>query len=154
READLDRMLWDLEERALIYEGRVTPEPEYAFQHQLTQETVYRNLVRRQREAFHRDVAVAIEALYADGLEEFYEQLAYHYERSGATARALDYLVKAAEKAVDQFALQQAISYFDRAIALAPPDEVDDLRIARAGCYLDLFRGLEAAADYEAVLEA
>ena len=47
QEADLDRALWELEERALIYEGRVTPEPEYSFQHQLTQETVYRSLLRR-----------------------------------------------------------------------------------------------------------
>jgi class 3 adenylate cyclase/tetratricopeptide (TPR) repeat protein len=152
-EAELDQTLWELEERALIYEGRVTPEPEYAFQHQLTQETVYRNLVRRQREIFHRQVAAAIEALYADGLEEFYEQLAYHYEHGGATDQALTYLARAADKAVEQNALQQAIAFYDRAIVLATGERIGELRIRRAAVYLDLFRGAEAAADYEAVLD-
>ncbi|HET6319364.1 MAG TPA: AAA family ATPase, partial [Chloroflexota bacterium] len=152
-ETDLDRTLWDLEERALIYEGRVTPEPEYAFQHQLTQETVYRNLVRRQRETFHRQVAAAVESLYADGLDEFYEQLAYHYEHGGATDQALTYLVLAAEKAVDQNALQQAVVFYDRAIALATGERIVELRLQRAAVHQDLFRGVEAAADYEAVLD-
>jgi class 3 adenylate cyclase/tetratricopeptide (TPR) repeat protein len=152
-ETDLDRTLWELEERALIYEGRVTPEPEYAFQHQLTQETVYRNLVRRQRETFHRQVAAAVEALYADGLDEFYEQLAYHYEHGGATDQALTYLTRAAEKAVDQNALQQAVVFYDRAIALATGEQLDEFRLRRADVHQDLFHGAEAAADYEAVLD-
>jgi class 3 adenylate cyclase/tetratricopeptide (TPR) repeat protein len=153
RETDLDQTLWELEEQALIYEGRVTPEPEYAFQHQLTQETVYRNLVRRQRETFHRQVAVAIEALYADGLDEFYEQLAYHYEHAGAADQALTYLTRAADKAVDQNALQQAVAFYDRAIALAPDEKIGELRLRRAAVHQDLFRGADAAADYQAVLD-
>src|SRR5262249_44605198 len=152
-QTDIDRLLWELEERALIYEGRVTPEPEYAFQHQLTQETVYRNLVRRQRETFHRQVAAAIEALYVDGLDEFYEQLAYHYERGGATDQALAYLTLAADKAHDQNALQQEVGFYDRAIGLATGEQIDDLRLRRAAVHQELFHGAQAAADYEAVLD-
>ncbi|HYW87236.1 MAG TPA: hypothetical protein VFB50_05675, partial [Chloroflexota bacterium] len=153
RQTDLDRTLWELEERALIYEGRVTPEPEYAFQHQLTQETVYRNLVRRQREAFHRQVAGAIEALYSDGLDEFYEQLAYHYEHGGATEQALNYLTRAADKAVHQNALQQAIAFYNRAIVLARGERSGELRIRRGAVHQELFHGAEAASDYEAALD-
>jgi class 3 adenylate cyclase/tetratricopeptide (TPR) repeat protein len=153
RQSDIDRILWELEERALIYEGRVTPEPEYAFQHQLTQETVYRNLIRRQRETFHRQVAAAIEALYVDGLDEFYEQLAYHYERGGSTDQALAYLTLAADKAHKQNALQQAVGFYDRAIGLANGERIDDLRLLRAAVHQELFHGPKAAADYEVVLD-
>jgi class 3 adenylate cyclase/tetratricopeptide (TPR) repeat protein len=153
RQTDLDRTLWELEERALIYEGRVTPEPEYAFQHQLTQVTVYRNLVRRQREAFHRQVAGAIEALYSDGLDEFYEQLAYHYEHGGATEQALNYLTRAADKAVHQNAFQQAIAFYNRAIVLARSERSGELRMRRGAVHRELFHGAEAASDYEAALD-
>jgi hypothetical protein len=153
READLDRTLWDLEDRALIYEGRITPEPEYAFQHQLTQQTVYNNLLRRQREQFHREVAAAIEALYADGLDEFYEQLAYHFEHGGAADQALAYLTKAADKAVAQNALHQAVAFYDRAVALATDGRVGELCRRRGAVHLELFQGSSAAADYQAVLD-
>ena len=85
----------------------------------MTQETVYRSLLRRQRQAFHQQVAEAIEVLYADGLDELYEQLAYHFDRAGATAKAIEYLVKAGQKAAAQFANAEAITHFDRALELA-----------------------------------
>ncbi len=154
QEADLDRALWELEERALIYEGRVTPEPEYSFQHQLTQQTVYQNLLRRHRQAFHRQVAQAIEALYADGLDEFYEQLAYHYDRAGERAKAIEYLVKAGQKAAGRFANHEAIAHFDRALELAAdgPEE-EPIRPLRARVHIDLFHGKEAADDFLWLLE-
>ena len=154
QESDLDRALWELEERALIYEGRVTPEPEYSFQHQLTQETIYRSLLRRQRQAFHQQVAEAIEVLYADGLDELYEQLAYHFDRAGATAKAIDYLVKAGQKAAAQFANAEAITHYDRALELAgdgPREE--SIRALRAAVHLELFHGPDAVADYQWLLD-
>jgi class 3 adenylate cyclase/tetratricopeptide (TPR) repeat protein len=154
QEADLDRALWELEERALIYEDRVTPEPEYSFQHQLTQETIYRSLLRRQRQAFHQQVAEAIEVLYAEGLDELYEQLAYHFDRAGETTKAVDYLVRAGQKASAQFANAEAITHFDRALELAgegPREE--SIRALRAAVHLELFHGAEAAADYQWLLD-
>jgi tetratricopeptide (TPR) repeat protein len=92
--------------------------------------------------------------LYADGLDEFYEQLAHHYERAGAAEPALTYLVRAAEKAVEQNALQQAVGFYGRALTLAPPGQQDDLRARRATAHLELYNGHGAAADYEALLAA
>jgi predicted ATPase len=95
KEAELDRALAELEDRQLIYEERAIPEEEYSFQHVLTQETVYQNILRRRRPAFHRQVAEALEALYQDSLEEHYEQLAYHYEQARLQEKALFYLERA-----------------------------------------------------------
>jgi len=98
QEAELERILWELEDQALIYQERVVPEAEYSFKHVLTQETIYQNILRRRRAAFHQTVAEAMEVLYQGGLEEWYERLAYHYDRSGAAEKAVEYLLKAGEK--------------------------------------------------------
>jgi predicted ATPase len=95
---ELDRALADLEDRALIYRDRVVPEEEYSFQHVLTQDTVYHNILRRRRVQIHRQVAEAMEVLYQDGLDEYYEQLAHHYMESEEREKALEYLVKAGDK--------------------------------------------------------
>jgi adenylate cyclase len=122
----LEAALWELEERALIYQERVVPEEEYSFKHVLTQETVYQSLLRRQRAMLHQQVAEAIEALYAPGLDEFYEQLAYHYERSNADEQAVAYLLKAGEKARRAYLNEEAIGYFQRTLKRldAPPSSI------------------------------
>ena len=123
----LDSALADLEDRQLIYEERAIPEEEYSFQHVLTRETVYHNILRRRRVDFHRQVAEAIEALYAEGLEDFYEQLAHHYDLAGATEKAIEYLLKAGEKARRAFLNEEAPAYFQRALA-----RLDELPRSRA----------------------
>jgi tetratricopeptide (TPR) repeat protein len=154
QETAIDRALWELEDRALIYEERVIPEEEYSFQHVLTQETVYHNILRQRRAAFHQKVAEAIETLYKDNLEEFYEQLAHHYTQSGAAARAITYLVKAGDKARDRYANQEALGDYTKALELAGDSDASGSILARRGQLLaDLFRGREAARDFEALLE-
>jgi tetratricopeptide (TPR) repeat protein len=113
---ELERALWELEDQALIYQERVVPEEEYSFQHVLTQETIYQGILRRRRTVFHQQVAEAMEALYQDGLEEYYEQLAYHYERSGVDEKAIEYLLKAGEKARRAYLNQEAVDYLSRAL--------------------------------------
>jgi DNA-binding SARP family transcriptional activator/predicted ATPase/class 3 adenylate cyclase len=117
-EVALDRALWELEDRALIYQERTIPEVEYSFKHVLTQETVYRSIVRQRREAMHRRVAAAIETLYGEGLVEHYEELAYHYERAGDVLQATAYLLQAGEKAKRNHANEAAIAQLTRALGL------------------------------------
>jgi adenylate cyclase len=137
--AELERDLWELEEKAFIHQERAVPEAEYSFQHVLTQETVYGNILRRRRAAFHQQVAEAIEALYADGLAEHYEQLAYHYERSTADEKAIEYLIKAGEKARRAYLNEEAIGYFQRALERL---ERSGLAEARKKWRLEAIRGL------------
>jgi tetratricopeptide (TPR) repeat protein len=112
QEGALDRALGELEDRTLIYAERVVPEEEYSFQHVLTQETVYQNILRRQRAVFHRQVAEGLEALYGESLEEYHEQLAYHYERAGVQDKALEYLERAGDKAQAQYANDMAEGFY------------------------------------------
>jgi tetratricopeptide (TPR) repeat protein len=112
----LRHALWELAEQGLIYQERSVPEEEYAFQHVLTQETIYASLTEAGRALLHRQVGEAIECLDAEGLDAQYERLAYHFERSHADEKALEYLLKAGEKARRAYLNEAAIGYFQRAL--------------------------------------
>jgi DNA-binding SARP family transcriptional activator/predicted ATPase/class 3 adenylate cyclase len=118
RGAGLENALRELEDYALIYQERSVPEAEYSFKHVLTQETVYRNILRRHRQGSHVRVAEAIEALYPENLEEYYEQLAYHYEEGGNAEKAIEYLHKAGSKALYSSANEAAIAHLTRGLEL------------------------------------
>ncbi len=77
----------------ILYEKALYPELEYIFKHALTQEVAYESLLKQRRREIHGRIGQAIEALYSDRLEEHYEVLARHYEQSGNSAKAIDYLI-------------------------------------------------------------
>ena len=56
-----------------------------------------------------------MEELYADRLAEQYEMLAYHFAKAEVWDKALDYLLKAAEKAAQAFATREALALYDQA---------------------------------------
>ncbi|MFN2555669.1 MAG: tetratricopeptide repeat protein, partial [Nitriliruptorales bacterium] len=61
-------------------------------------------------------VGAAIEELYPDRLAEQVETLAHHYSEGQAWDKALDYLVKAGDKAAGAYANTEALDYYRRAI--------------------------------------
>ena len=92
----------------MIYEKTAFPELGYMFKHALTQEVAYSSLLLQRRKELHRLAGLAIEELYPDRLAEHYEVLAHHFARAEAWDRALDYLLKAAEKAEKAFEIGRA----------------------------------------------
>jgi class 3 adenylate cyclase/CheY-like chemotaxis protein len=118
QDRNLDRYLSELTGRELIYEERSVPELEYAFRHALTQEATYQSILESRRRKFHHKVAQGIEILYWERLEEYYEELAHHYSRSDDTSKAVEYLLKAGEKAKRSYANDAAISYFQKALEM------------------------------------
>ncbi len=119
--AVLDR----LAERDFVYLERSWPEAEYSFKHVLTQEAVYGTLLADRKTQLHRQAAEALEALYADSLAEHYEALAHHYDRGDANDKAIEYLLKAGEKARRAYLSDEAIGYFERALARLDRPEID-----------------------------
>ncbi len=115
---DLEKAIWELEGRGLIYQERAIPEVEYSFRHVLMQEAIYHNSLRHRRKLLHQNVAETIERLYSDRLEEHYEQLAFHFEKSGKIHQTIDYLFKAGEKAVALFSNDAAIAHFSKGLEL------------------------------------
>ena len=115
---NLDRDLWALEDRGLIYEERAVPELEYSFRHVLVQEALVQSLPGQQRAAIHSRVVAALEALYGDNLAEHCEELAHHAVASGDASKAVPYLLQAGEKAKRAYDNPAAIDHFGRALDL------------------------------------
>ena len=107
---DVEKILWEMEGRGLIYHERVIPEEEYSFRHVLMQEAIYQNILRNRRKLLHQAAAEGIEKLYSERLEEHYESLAYHYEKSGNIRQTIAYLFKAGEKASLSYANETALT--------------------------------------------
>jgi tetratricopeptide (TPR) repeat protein len=108
----------------ILYEKALYPELEYIFKHALTQEVAYNSLLKERRKKIHDRIALAIEELYSDRLEEHYELLAHHYERSGNVEKAIDYLILAGEKSILSCAVQAASEFFDRALEVAKSNDL------------------------------
>jgi ABC-type oligopeptide transport system substrate-binding subunit/class 3 adenylate cyclase len=116
-ERDLDGQLLTLQQEEMIRERARLPELEYIFKHELTREAAYNGLLKKQRRAFHRQVAQALERLYPDRLEEQLGILAYHWERAGDGEKATTYLLQAGDQARLAYAHLEAVDYYQRALA-------------------------------------
>jgi class 3 adenylate cyclase/tetratricopeptide (TPR) repeat protein len=113
---ELKSYLVNLQGLEFIYEKSLFPELEYVFRHALTQEVAYNSLLLKRRKEIHERIGKAIEELYHDRLEEFYEMLAYHYSRSDNLEKAYEYLVLAGIKAGYGYSLWEAYRFCKEAI--------------------------------------
>jgi len=111
-----EEFLRDLKAIELIYEKTLFPELAYMFKHALTHEVAYNSLLLQRRKELHGVIARAIEQLYADRLGEHYEVLAYHFTKAEDSDKALEYLVKAAQKAANAFANREAVALYEQAL--------------------------------------
>jgi class 3 adenylate cyclase/tetratricopeptide (TPR) repeat protein len=109
-----------LEHEAIVAPRNTTPELTYAFRQALIRDVAYQVQLQSVRRKTHTAVAATIEALFADRLEEFVDLLAYHYERGDDPTRALEWLVRAGDRAKGLFANTEALAMYGSALALAP----------------------------------
>jgi predicted ATPase len=91
---------------------------EYIFKHALTQEVSYNSLLLKRRKEIHEKIGRAIEELYGDRVEEFYEVLAYHYSRSDNLVKALEYLLRSTDKAMRNNSLWEALRYCKQSLSV------------------------------------
>jgi class 3 adenylate cyclase/tetratricopeptide (TPR) repeat protein len=115
----MEEFLRELKAIELIYEKSLFPELAYMFKHALTHDVAYNSLLLQRRKELHRMIALAIEELYTDRLAEQYEVLAYHFAKGEDWTKALEYLLKAADKAARAFAIREALTLYDQALEAA-----------------------------------
>ena len=113
---ELKGHLLNLQGLEFIYEKRLFPELEYIFKHALTQEVAYNSLLLARRKEIHGRIGKAIEELYADRLEEFYEMLAYHYSRGEDLEKAVRYLTLSGNKLARRHSPLEASSFYKEAL--------------------------------------
>ena len=91
--------------------------PVYLFKHVLTREVAYGSLLAAQRQLLHAAAGRALESLYSGRLEHVYDRLAYHYAASTEAAKAVEYLIRLAEKATRSYAHAEALSALEMAVS-------------------------------------
>ena len=126
------------------------PEPElsYSFKHIITQEVAYNLMAFAQRRQLHRSVAKWLEQIYADNLDPFYPLLAYHWQLAldeqdlnpEIASKAIDYLAKAGEQALNNFA-NEAVEHYTHALEIARRTEISSEELTYL--YTSLGRALE-----------
>ena len=150
----LDQQLLDLQRMELIREVSRVPEPGYRFDHTLTQEVVYHNILQKERRAMHLRVAETIETLREGSLPAVAPVLAHHFLEGHAPERALPHLLAAGRSALRLHATTEAIAFYEQALPIAAslPDANDTLLevYTRRGRALELeSRFAEAKRSYE-----
>jgi len=94
----------------------------FRFAHALMRATLYESLTATRKVALHRQVAQAIEAIHAGGLDDYVPALAHHWARAAApaadTARAIAYATRAGDRALTQLAHDEAVTYYRQALEL------------------------------------
>ena len=113
---ELKSYLLNLQGLEFIYEKSLFPELEYIFKHALTQEVAYNSLLLKRRKEIHERIGKAIEELYPDRLEEFYEMLAHHYSMSDNSEKAYQYLKLSGDKASRSYSNWEAVRFYKGAI--------------------------------------
>jgi DNA-binding CsgD family transcriptional regulator len=117
----------------LLYARGLPPQTTYLFKHALTQEVAYRSLLTAQRQVLHHRVAVTLETLFPDRLEEYYGQLAHHFYEAAqedAVARAVEYAIRAGERYMALPAYAEAVRFYQMALqALERQKPPDDTRL-------------------------
>ena len=102
------------------------PDLAYIFKHALTQEVTYNLMLYSQRRHLHHSVAEWIEHNNEGNLEPYYPLLAHHWTQASeisdaprddlAIRKALEYLEKAGEQAMQTYANKEAIQFFTQAL--------------------------------------
>ena len=102
------------------------PDLAYIFKHAVTQEVAYNLMLYSQRRKLHQAVAEWIEQAHSDNLDAYYTLLAHHWSQAAEVQdvvaneltiqKAVDYLEKAGEQAMQNHANKEAIQFFVQAL--------------------------------------
>jgi len=115
---DLRDLLARLEAAEFIYQRPAFPEVEYSFKHALTQEVAGHSLLTERRSALHERTAQAIEALFPTRISDYCSELAHHYRLSGNIPKAVEYLQRTGQQALENSAQLDAMSHLEAALEL------------------------------------
>ena len=137
-----------------------TDEPgRFAFVHALVRDTLLSDLDAAERPRLHLAAGEALELLYGAEVEPHLAEIAHHFLQAataGGARRAVDYAGRAAQRAIGQFAYDEAARLYERAIAVSASLEADGLRAweLRQGHGEALMRAGDIAAARRALADA
>jgi class 3 adenylate cyclase/tetratricopeptide (TPR) repeat protein len=149
-DGDVDEGLALLEARDLIRRdssSQLSGDVQFTFKHMLIREVAYGTLPRAVRRGLHAAVARHVESTISGAAETLPTILAYHWREAGEPARAIRYLLAAADAARRSWAKGALVDLYSKALELAEDDDLRRrIRLQRGIALVEL-------ADYEPAAE-
>jgi predicted ATPase len=118
-ETALKDALAQLEDAELVFRRGDPPEAIYSFKHALVQEAAYENLLKSRRQILHRRIAETLRDRFQTMAEVQPEVVAHHFTQGGLSESAIEWWIKAGDRALDRSANNEAIAHLEKAISQA-----------------------------------
>ena len=136
--AELDRALTAMTDSELLTQTGTPPRAVYAFRHALIQDAAYETLLKSRRARYHGRTAEVLLRDFANQADAEPELVARHFSLAGELERAVEYWLRAGQRAGERSAhveaiahLQKGLQELDRYSDPRTRDEVElDLRVA------------------------
>ena len=126
-EATLQPALSDLVASGLFVQSGVPPAATYEFKHVLVQDAAAQLLLKRTRHEHHARIAEVLERQFPERTQSEPEILAHHWSEAQHATKAVRYWLLAGQRASERSAIREAVSHFQKGLALidhiAEPDE-------------------------------
>jgi predicted ATPase len=129
-EAQLESILEHLRASEFIYARPAVNDVEYIFKHALTQEVAYNSLLIERRKLLHECTGQVLESMFPDQLDDRVSELARHYSHSENIKKAIEYLGRLGQQALQRSAYAEAISDLNAAVDLLQklPDSLERIQ--------------------------
>jgi predicted ATPase len=102
----------------LVFVRGETSDPIYTIKHALVQDAAYDTIVKSKRQQLHGRIADTLIDQFPDTVEAQPELIAHHLTRAGLAERAIGYLRKAGQHAIERSANAEAIGHLTHALGL------------------------------------
>ncbi|NIW44744.1 MAG: tetratricopeptide repeat protein [candidate division Zixibacteria bacterium] len=125
---EIIRYLASLQQRDMILENEVSTfsyTQEYAFKHTVLREVTYESVLIRTRRFYHSLIADWLIERHKERSGELSGLIATHLEKAGKKDLALDYFCRAAEAASKNYAIDEALEFYRRALTLTPNSDLE-----------------------------
>jgi DNA-binding SARP family transcriptional activator len=128
-DASGDELLGDIEDAIASRVVELAAGGSFRFSHELVRQTLYSGLAAADRRRMHESVAQALEQLHASRPDPVLADLAHHFTHAlpgGDAAKAIDYLMRAADAAAELSGRHEAAALYERAAELARTHAADE----------------------------
>jgi tetratricopeptide (TPR) repeat protein len=105
-------LMRDLEAAGIVQKLFENGKLHFQIEQPKVREILYSNLEEAERRKYHGEVGAAFQDAYASREEEILEELAYHYQQSDRTEKALELALRAGERLKAIYANEKAYDYF------------------------------------------
>jgi class 3 adenylate cyclase/predicted ATPase len=112
----LQQALARLGESDLLHQRGVPPDATYVFKHALIQDTAYQSMLMSRRQQLHQRIADTLVEGFPETSGTQPELVAHHYTEAGRADQAIEYWLRAGQRAVERSASLEGIAHLTRGL--------------------------------------